>query len=280
MYSNLIQLQDIRTARKLSVKDLEHNRVSFWIPIGMSPMVSASERTPLKEPQKTPGSAALTQKKQTNLSLTRLAYLNTPEIPALLLGTVAAAANGVIYPIFGLILASIINTFYLPAHELRKGTESWALKFVILGLGSLVSTPSMSYFFAIAGCKLIKRMRSMCFEKVVYMEISWFDETENSSGSIGARLSGDATSVRYLVGDTLALLVQNISTAVAGLLIGFETNWELALIILLLIPLLGLGGYVQVKSMKGFGADAKVYKKLDYCTLISLTRLSIPEEQS
>lgn len=41
-------------------------------------------------------------------------------------------------------LASIVMTFYSPVHELHEGTDSWALKFVILGLGSPVSKPLMA----------------------------------------------------------------------------------------------------------------------------------------
>jgi ATP-binding cassette subfamily B (MDR/TAP) protein 1 len=99
----------------------------------------------------------------------------------------------------------------------------------------------------------------MCFEKVVHMEVSWFDEPEHSSGEIGARLSADAAIVRALVGDSLSQLVQNIATAVAGLVIAFSASWQLALVILVLLPLIGLNGFVQVKFMKGFSADAKVY---------------------
>ena len=90
------------------------------------------------------------------------------------------------------------------------------------------------------------------------MEVGWFDETEHSSGSIGARLSADAASIRTLVGDALGQLVQNIASVVAALAIAFVASWQLALIILALIPLIGANGYVQVKFMKGFSADAKV----------------------
>ena len=99
----------------------------------------------------------------------------------------------------------------------------------------------------------------MCFEKVVHMEVSWFDVPLHSSGAIGSRLSADAASVRALVGDALALIVQNISTAIAGLVIAFIASWQLALIILALLPLIGVNGYVQMKFLKGFSADAKVY---------------------
>jgi len=68
------------------------------------------------------------------------------------------------------------------------------------------------------------------------MEVGWFDNTENLSGSIGARLLADAATVRGLVGDALALVVENISTLTAGLVIAFIANWKLSLIILALIP--------------------------------------------
>lgn len=81
------------------------------------------------------------------------------------------------------------------------------------------------------------------------------------SGSVGARLSTDASTVRSLVGDALALMVQNIATVIAGLVIAFTANWLLAIIILLVLPLVGLQGFLQMKFYKGFSADAKVSLK-------------------
>ena len=193
------------------------------------------------------------------VSLRRLAYLNKPEIPVLFLGTIAATANGVIFPVFGSLVASSIKTFFEPPNELRKGSKFWALMFLVLGMVSFLANPSRAYLFAVAGCRLIRRVRAMCFEKVVYMEVSWFDEAEHSSGAIGARLSTDAASLRGLVGDALGLVVQNAATAIAGLIIAFVANWQLALIILVLLPLLGVNGYFQVQFMKGFSADSKVF---------------------
>jgi ATP-binding cassette subfamily B (MDR/TAP) protein 1 len=99
----------------------------------------------------------------------------------------------------------------------------------------------------------------MCFEKMVHMEVGWFDEPEHSSGAIGARLSADAATVRGLVGDSLSQLVQNIASAVAGLVIAFVACWQLAFVILVLLPLIGLNGFIQMKFLKGFSSDAKVY---------------------
>ncbi|WVZ12254.1 hypothetical protein V8G54_016784 [Vigna mungo] len=96
----------------------------------------------------------------------------------------------------------------------------------------------------------------MCFEKVVHMEVSWFDEAEHSSGAIGARLSSDAAAVRALVGDALGLLVQNVATVVGCLVIAFEASWQLALIVLALAPLLGLNGYKLYEEASQVASDA------------------------
>ncbi|KAF3950517.1 hypothetical protein CMV_023740 [Castanea mollissima] len=180
--------------------------VAFGIPAGLDVTDTALEDLDNPPEAKT---------KSPEVSIRRIAYLNKPEIPVLLGGTLAA---------------------------------------III---SLLSSPARSYLFSVAGCKLIERIRLMCFEKVVHKEISWFDEPENSSGAIGARLSADAAIVHALVGDALGQIVQSIASVVAGLVIAFHASWQLAFIVLVLVPLLGVNGYVQKQSMSGFSADAK-----------------------
>jgi ATP-binding cassette subfamily B (MDR/TAP) protein 1 len=85
------------------------------------------------------------------------------------------------------------------------------------------------------------------------------------SGTLGARLAIDALNVRRLVGDNLALSVQETSTLITGFVIAMVADWKLTLIILCVIPLVGLQGYAQIKFLKGFSEDAKViYLKRDF----------------
>ncbi|XP_042462551.1 ABC transporter B family member 11-like isoform X1 [Zingiber officinale] len=190
--------------------------------------------------------------------LHRLAYLNKPELPILLIGSLAAIVSGVLLPIFAVILSRVVHTLFEPPSKLHKDSKFWSLMLTFLGLVTLISIPIRAFLFAIAGSKLIKRIRSMSFDKIVHMEIEWFDKPENSTGAIGARLFVDAAAVRNLVGDTLALLVQNVSTLVAGLAIALLACWQLALLVLALVPLIGLNGWIQLKFMKGLTQDAKV----------------------
>ncbi|WCJ27336.1 ABC transporter B family member 9 [Euphorbia peplus] len=196
--------------------------------------------------------------KTPQVPMRRLAYLNMPESFILFFASLAAAVHGLSFPVFGLLLSSAIKMFFESRQQMQKDSKWWALVFFALGAMNIVAIPIQNYLFGIAGARLIERIRSKTFDKVVHQDISWFDDLANSSGAVGARLSTDASTVRTLVGDTLALIVQNIATIIAALIIAFTANWMLALAILAVSPLLFLQGYIQAKFTKGFSADAKV----------------------
>ncbi|KAF9588308.1 hypothetical protein IFM89_008725 [Coptis chinensis] len=175
--------------------------------------------------------------------LHRLFHMNKPELQMLILGCVSAVINGSLLPIFGVFISRMIQTFYEPAAELQKDSKVLMWTFVSLRFVSLMASTGRSYFFAIAGSQLIRRIRSMTFEKVVHMEIGWFDRAQNTSSVIGARLSVDAATIRGLVGDALALIVQNSASVLPSVAIALEANWQLARIVVALLPLLGFNSW-------------------------------------
>ncbi|CAN6278442.1 unnamed protein product [Urochloa humidicola] len=189
--------------------------------------------------------------------LRRLLHLHKPETKILVLGCTAAAANGAILPVFGLMLSSAIKTFYEPPHKLQMDSVFWAEMYVTLGVLSILIMPVQYSMFYMAGGKLIERIRALSFTQVVYQEIGWFDDPLNSSGAIGSRLSTDAASIRSIAGDVLALIVQNISTVIAGIVIAMVANWKLACIVVCFVPCVFAQSYAQTRFMRGFSADAK-----------------------
>ncbi|KAF8725796.1 hypothetical protein HU200_020356 [Digitaria exilis] len=266
-YSQLIRLQEASHAskganyqNKTSKQTSTNHSANIRSPQNTSRnhSLSVSFSVPLEIDVQDRSSKHVDEEIEQEVPLSRLASLNKPEIPVLVLGSIASAVSGVIFPIFAILLSNVIKAFYEPPRILRKDAEFWSSMFLVFGAVYFLSLPLSSYLFSVAGCKLIRRIRLMTFEKVVNMEIEWFDYPENSSGAIGARLSADAAKVRGLVGDALQLSVQNSATLIAGLVIAFISNWELSLIILALIPLIGLNGWIQMKFIHGFSADAKL----------------------
>ncbi|KAF3671412.1 ABC transporter B family member 12 [Capsicum annuum] len=200
-------------------------------------------------------------KKLAKTHVTRLANMNKPEFPILLVGAVVTTVSGSALPISGLVYSNILKSFYEPPNELKKDTQFWSLMIVVIATTLLISSPLETIFFTVAGCKLVQRIRSMCFQKAVHMEIGWFDEPENSVGGISTRLSADAAIVRVLVGDTLAKITKDLAAAIVGTVIAFRASWFLSLIIIAMLPFMMANMYVQNKLAKGFGTEAKKYEK-------------------
>lgn len=153
------------------------SRHSFAVPFGLiDPMIISV----LEDDQGKESDDNGPDKTQQKVSMRRLAYLNKPELPVILLGTIAAVAHGVIFPGFGILMSSAIKIFFEPPHELRKDARFWAMMFIIVGISALIAIPLQQYLFGVAGAKLIQRIRSLSFKRVVHQEISYFDEPKNS----------------------------------------------------------------------------------------------------
>ncbi|KAK3165165.1 hypothetical protein QOZ80_1AG0029750 [Eleusine coracana subsp. coracana] len=227
-------------------------RYSFKNPLGLS--VELHEDTTQHEQEREELSDVVAPKKA---PIRRLFHLNMPEVPVLLLGSIAASVHGVIFPLFAILMSGVIKSFYEPPDKLQKDTSFWALISVVLGIANLISIPAEYFLFAIAGGKLIKRIRTISFQSILRQEVSWFDNPSNSSGALGTRLSVDALNVRRLVGDNLALIVQSVASLTTGFVIAFVADWRLALITTCVIPLVGAQGYAQVKFLMGFSEEAK-----------------------
>jgi len=114
------------------------------------------------------------------VALSCLISLNKPEMPVLLLGTVAAAISGVMFPMLGLLMSSSINSFYEPPHQLQKDSRFWTLMYVASGVASFIILPVENLLFGVAGGKLVERVRSLSFQSIVCQEISWFDRSSNA----------------------------------------------------------------------------------------------------
>jgi ATP-binding cassette, subfamily B (MDR/TAP), member 1 len=110
----------------------------------------------------------------------RLINLNKPEVAVLLFGSIVAAIDGAIFPTLGLAMASASKIFYESPDQQRKDSILWALLCVGLGAIAMISKIINSFLFAIAGGKLIERIRALTFQSIVHQEVAWFDHPENS----------------------------------------------------------------------------------------------------
>jgi ATP-binding cassette subfamily B (MDR/TAP) protein 1 len=197
-YSQLIQLQEAHqeTSYQLNAGSGPLSKRSQSLQRSISRSSAGSSHHSLILPVSLPGPTAVlqydgtdgeTQNKNTDGkvskkgSIGRLINLAKPETAVLLFGSLAAAIDGTVYPMMGLVFGSAAKTFYeLPAEKRKKDSVFWGLLCVGLGVIGMISKLANSCLFAIAGGKLIKRIRALTFQTIVYQEADWFDHPANS----------------------------------------------------------------------------------------------------
>nr|XP_027099339.1 putative multidrug resistance protein [Coffea arabica] len=181
----------------------------------------------------------------------RLFKLNTPEWKRALLGCIGAAGFGAVHPIHAYCLGSIVSVYFLDDRSrLKSETRFYCIIFLILGIVTFFANLLQHYNFAIMGERVIKRVREEILRAVLTFEIGWFDQDENTSAAICARLATEANMVRSLVGDRIALLVQVFAGASLAFALGLILTWRVALVMIAMQPLIIASFYSRSVLMK------------------------------
>ena len=141
-----------------------------------------------------------------------------------------------------------------------------------IALGSGFGAFMQTFMLTIAGEKLTFRLRTLTFRSILGKEIGWFDQLENSVGSLCVRLSGDASAIQGATGARLGLLVQVSVSILFALALSLFYNWKLALVSGIFVPIVLLSGVLEVKM--NMGQNAKKTKALEGSTRLATEAIS------
>jgi ABC-type multidrug transport system fused ATPase/permease subunit len=123
---------------------------------------------------------------------------------------------------------------------------------LFLGIQSLAAA-FRYYLFTLAGERTVKRIRSKLFDKLLEQEIGYFDGKK--TGDLMSRINSDSTVLQNTLSVNISMLLRNFAGAVGGLVFLFYTSWNLAILLLIVLPPLALlaakfGGKVRKISRK------------------------------
>ncbi|XP_007980116.2 ATP-binding cassette sub-family B member 5 [Chlorocebus sabaeus] len=192
------------------------------------------------------------------VSLLKILKLNKSEWPFVVLGTLASILNGTVHPVFSIIFAKIITMFgNKDKTTLKHDAEIYSMIFVILGVICFVSYFMQGLFYGRAGEILTMRLRHLAFKAMLYQDIAWFDEKENSTGSLTAILAIDTAQIQGATGSRIGVLTQNATNMGLSVIISFLYGWEMTLLILSIAPILAVTGMIETAAMTGFANKDK-----------------------
>ncbi|CAN0912114.1 Putative multidrug resistance protein [Linum grandiflorum] len=192
----------------------------------------------------------------------RLLKMNAPEWGTAVIGCLASIGSGAVQPINAYCVGSLISNYFQTDEDVMK-RKSRNLSLVFLGIAALnfISGLVQHYSFAVMGEKLTKRVREKLLEKLMTFEIGWFDDDENTSAAICARLATEASMVRSLVGDRVSLLVQAFFGSIFAYALALALSWRLALVLIAVQPIVVGGYYSKSVLMKSLGEKSQKAQK-------------------
>ncbi|KAG2572561.1 ABC transporter B family member 19-like [Panicum virgatum] len=193
----------------------------------------------------------------------KLLKLNAPEWPYTILGAIGSILSGFIGPTFAIVMSNMIEVFYYRnPSKMESKTREYVFIYIGTGLYAVVAYLVQHYFFSIMGENLTTRVRRMMLAVILRNDVGWFDQEENNSTLVAARLATDAADVKSAIAERISVILQNMTSLLVSFVVGFIIEWRVALLILVTFPLLVLANFAQQLSMKGFAGDtAKAHAK-------------------
>uniref|UniRef100_A0A1I8A8Z0 Multidrug resistance protein 1 n=1 Tax=Steinernema glaseri TaxID=37863 RepID=A0A1I8A8Z0_9BILA len=177
----------------------------------------------------------------------------------IIIAVIASIIQGCVFPAFSLFFTEVISVFATPDKDekSRKG-HFWALMFLVLGVVQGVTMFSQAFLFGMSAERLTMRLRSMLFRNIMRMDIAYFDQPNHSSGKIATRLASDTPNVKSAIDYRLGSVFTAIVSVGCGIGIAFYYGWQMALLVVAIFPLGGVGQALQMKYIEGRSkADAK-----------------------
>ncbi|XP_055388386.1 LOW QUALITY PROTEIN: ATP-dependent translocase ABCB1-like [Condylostylus longicornis] len=106
-------------------------------------------------------------------------------------------------------------------------------------------------FMEWGGQDLVRTLRSLAFEKMLYQDMSFFDHPDHTTGTLSQILSSDVLLIKGWSGDNIGIIIQNVASMVAGVIIAFTANAKLAAVALAAFLVMIPASAARMKFMKG-----------------------------
>lgn len=138
--------------------------------------------------------------------------------------------------------------YFEPSRDLSVQLLAWTIVVLILLFCEGLLTFFSTYLGALLGQSIIKDMRIKLFKHLNSFNLKYFDRTPN--GVVVTRMVSDIEAVSEVFSTGFITMIGDIIKLTAILVALFITNWQLALLTLIPVPILIFSTRIFAKAMK------------------------------
>jgi ATP-binding cassette subfamily B (MDR/TAP) protein 1 len=127
-----------------------------------------------------------------------------------------------------------------------------AMRYIDFGFGLALIMFFHTYLFDLQGNFLAKRYRNLIYEKLLQLDMSYYDLPAHSPGVLLTKLSTDSTQVNTVALGMFGVTIRIIVSSILGVAVSITFCWKIGLINLVAFPILLYLSGVQWKLKNGF----------------------------
>ncbi|KAI5867037.1 P-loop containing nucleoside triphosphate hydrolase protein [Durotheca rogersii] len=190
-------------------------------------------------------------------SFGRLLHEQRSRFPLYAITIASAMASAASTPLQAFLFSKIIVVFLFVDDPPRFTSEAnfWSLMWLVLAICTGFAYFVLGFASNHLAHFISATYRQQYFEGMLHQRIAFFDNEENSPGSLTARVGGDPKQLEELLGMNMAMAYNALFTVIGALIIAFIFGWKLALVAMCVTMPLGLlAGYLRLQYELEFEA--------------------------
>ncbi|KAG9159775.1 hypothetical protein Leryth_007793 [Lithospermum erythrorhizon] len=215
-------------------------------------MADATEGKTMQETEK--------KKKEQSLPFYQLfSFADKYDYCLMALGSLGAIVHGSSMPVFFLLFGEMVNGFgknQMDLHKMTHEVAKYALYFVYLGLVVCFSSYAEIACWMYTGERQTGTLRKKYLEAVLKQDVGFFD-TDARTGDVVFSVSTDTLLVQDAISEKVGNFIHYLSTFLAGLVVGFVSAWELALLSVAVIPGIAFAGGLYAYTLTGLTSKSR-----------------------
>jgi len=221
------------------------------------------------------------EKKQSN----RARLMAKDDYGLFFIGSIGAILAGLVFPGWGVVFAFMIELLFrqvkfcddTDSTSLPEGftlckdyweyeaaaiqTLSFNVTYGWVGLvaATLIGNVLLFYGFGTATERMNKRVRDAVFTALMRQDVEYYDT--HSIAKLSSQIEDDAAMIHAFSGEPIRTFVMSLASVLVGLVLSFIMMWPFAALTMVILPFLGFGAYMEMKTYMGEDEGAEAPKE-------------------